>query len=440
MPILIEGGKPLFGTVESSGARNSALKLIYASMFSNEDIYLENVPRLESIYVDLEIIRSIGGKADWVRNNTLVLNGANLNSHEIPYELGSKYRTTFLLAGPLLFRFGKASLPRFVTSIFKPSPINRIVNTWRSLGISVEEDENYIHLKTEASRSTDIAFKTTTHMGTDNAILSALFVPGDTVINNASEEPEVDDLIDFCNKIGGHVERVEPRKIKVVGTNIFRGTHFQVMSDKAEIVAFSVAALLTNGNIVIRNVDKSALTSFVNFLTKVDANFEFSKDDLRIWHSGSPFTPVDINVSPSPGFVPDWMSYAILLLSQSNGVSLVHDTVYTDRFEFTKDLNRMGARIELIKPSSIGVLPVISDDSYDFDKFGEPSTVARVSGPTKLKGEKIHIIDYRFFNTLVVAALIADGRSELHGFKPMFESIENFLDKLVGLGAELKEN
>ena len=304
----------------------------------------------------------------------------------------------------------------------------------------MEEDENYLHLSRDKIHASDIAFRTTTHMGTDNAILSSLFVQGETSINNASEEPEIDDLIKFCNQMGANVERVEPRKIKVTGTNIFKSTRYEVMSDKAEVAAFTAAALLTNGNIVIKKIDKFALTAFVNFLTKIGANFEFSRDELRIWHSGGNFQATELNISPSPGFVPDWMSYATLLLTQAEGTSLIHDTVYVDRLEFTKDLNRIGAKIELIKPSSIGVLPVISDDSYDFEKMGEPSTIARIIGPTKLKGEKMHIIDYRFFNMMVIAGIAAEGRTEIHGYETGYESIEAFFDKLISLGANLRIN
>jgi UDP-N-acetylglucosamine 1-carboxyvinyltransferase len=436
MPIFIEGKVPLQGTVTLSGARNSAIKLIFASMYSNEDVILENVPRLESISTDIEIVQSMGGKAEWIGNNKLLLNGSGMTTHEVPQESGSKYRTAFLLAGPLLYRFGKASIPKVKEHSFKQAPINRIIETWKSLGFEVIEDEEWIHITSTAPKGAEISFKTSSHTGTESAILSAVLISGETVINNASEEPEIEDLIEFCNLIGAEVERVEPRKIKINGTNVFRGCVFEVQSDKYEAAAFATAAILTKGNIVIKNVKKLSMVPFVNFLSKIGVNFEIQDDELRVWNAMT-IEPTTVTVAPSPGFVPDWQPLATLILTQAQGQSLVHDTVYTDRFEYTKDLNRMGAKIETVLPSEVRLIPVISDDSYDFEKRGEPHTVAKILGPSKLHSEKLHIIDPRFANVLVLAALAAEGKTELNDYISLYEPTENFFDKLISLGAKI---
>jgi UDP-N-acetylglucosamine 1-carboxyvinyltransferase len=438
MPIFIEGKVPLQGTVNLSGARNSAIKLIFASMYSNEDIILENVPRVESISVDIEIVQSMGGKAEWIGNNKLLLNGSGLSTFEVPLELGSKYRTAFLLAGPLLFRFGKARIPKVKEAIFKGAPVNRIIETWKSLGFDVSEDEDWINITSQTPKGAEISFKTSSHTGTENAILSAVLIEGETIINNASEEPEIEDLIEFCNYIGATVERVEPRKIKIHGTHVFRGCSFEVQSDKYEAAAFATAAILTKGNIVIKNIQKLSLVPFVNFLSKIGVNFEIQDDELRVWNAAK-VSPSAVTISPSPGFVPDWQPFATLILTQAEGQSTVHDTVYTDRFEYTKDLNRMGAKIEIVKPSQVNIIPVISDDSYDYEKLGEPSTVVKIEGPSKLHAEKLHIIDPRFANVLVLAALAAEGRTELIDYKSLYEPTENFFDKLISLGAKISK-
>jgi UDP-N-acetylglucosamine 1-carboxyvinyltransferase len=438
MPIIIEGNVALRGTVHLSGAKNSALKLVFASLYSNDNIVLDNVPRLESISDDMEIVKSIGGKAEWIGNNKLLLNGSGVNSYEIPYELGSKYRTAFLLAGPLLYRFGKANIPKPANTLFKSSPVNRILYTWKTLGFEVSEDDQYIRLSAGAPKPAEIVFKTTSHTGTDNAIISSLFIAGETTINNASEEPEVDDLVNFAKLMGANVNRIEPRKIKVTGTTVFRGGTFEVMPDKFEAAAYSTAAILTKGNVVIKNINKLSLVPFVNFLSKIGANFELGADELKVWGTPEHLKPSKVTIAPSPGFVPDWAPLATLLLTDADDVSFVHDTVYTDKFNFVRDLNRMGADIELIKPGAIGIVPIISDDSYDFDVNGEPFTVAKITGPSKLKGEKIHIIDPRFANTLVLAALAADGKTEIYDYKSQYESTELFFDKLISLGAKIK--
>ncbi|OGC46968.1 hypothetical protein A3B64_03025 [candidate division WWE3 bacterium RIFCSPLOWO2_01_FULL_37_24] len=273
-------------------------------------------------------------------------------------------------------------------------------------------------------------------MGTGNAILSSIFGIGETTIINAAEESEINDLISFCNLIGAEIDRIEPRKIRILGKRIFRGTSFKVQNDINEAVAFAVGALVTNGNISIKGVEKSGITSFTNVLTKMGANFEFSGDEMRVWHANEELKPVEINTAPAPGFMTHWKSLLVLLATKANGVSIIHDTVYINRFEFTKDLNRMGAKIEILKPSEVNLIPVISDDYYDFNKSGEPYTVARVTGPTKLKGVKSHIIDLRSGAVLVLAALYAEGKSEIGGFEYISRGFEDFFEKFGSLGAK----
>ncbi|MBW6442144.1 hypothetical protein K0B04_04575, partial [Patescibacteria group bacterium] len=174
----IEGGVPLMGTVTVSGSKNSASKLIYASMFSNEDIVLSNVPRVLAVLQDIEVIESVGGKAEWLGTNTLLLNGSQINTHEIPFDIGSKYRTSLLLAGPLLFRFGKVKIPKYISKDGKEIRINRFLDSWVTLGFKIEEDGEYIKIVNDGSAvGAHINFKIPSHTATDNLILSSVFIP-----------------------------------------------------------------------------------------------------------------------------------------------------------------------------------------------------------------------------------------------------------------------
>lgn len=439
--ILVDGGKPLTGSVQISGAKNSVLKVVHAAMFSNEDVVVDNAPRIENLLSDLEIIRLMGGRAEWLSRNRLVLNGAHLNTHEIPYELGSRNRTAALLAAPLLYKFGKALVPKPGGCRIGFRPINRWLKVWDLLGVKVEENDRYYRLTVDDLRPAEINFKINTHMGTDNAILSSLFIPGRSVINNAAEEPEVDDLISFCNLIGADVSRAEPRKIVINGSNIFTAVSnapklFRIQNDRNEIVTFAVAALVTEGNIVIKGVDRNNILSFVNVLSKIGCGFELFGDEMRIWYTGE-LTPMNITTSPAPGFMTDWQPLITLLLTKANGESFIHDTVYTDRFGYIKDLNRMGARIDLHRPTEFGVEPLVSDDAYDFQKLGEAFTIAKVKGPTKFKGTRLHIPDLRAGATLVIAALCANGRSEVTGYENVERGYEDFALKLTGASASV---
>src|SRR3990172_3989889 len=428
--VIIEGGSPLLGTVQVSGTRNSALKLMAAAMFSNDDVILQNVPKIDVVEDDIKMIRILGGRADWAGAGRVILNGSDITSYEVPLETGSKYRTSLLMAPPLLFRFGKASIPKYKTRLSVPRPVNRILEVWKSLGITIEEDEDYYFISSANASSGHVNFKIPSHMSTDVLIMTAAFLPGETEINNASEESEIDDLIDLMNAMGGNVVRSEPRLIKVNGVNIFKGASVEVQPDKTEAVVFSIAALITKGNVVIKNINRNIMVPLVNFLTKIGARYEFEQNSIKILLHDEELQAMNLTIAPTPGFVPDWQSAAKLLLTQCNGTSYIHDTVYTDRFGYTKDLNRIGAKIKLLNPSEAGSSYVISDDTYDVDRLGEPYTVAKTNGPVKLKGEKMNITDFRYGTVHVLAALAAEGRSEIEGSDILDCYIENFMLKL----------
>ncbi len=435
--VSIEGGKPLLGSVTVSGARNSVLKLIPAAMFSNEDVILQNVPKINAVEDAITVVRSLGGKAEWAGSGRLILNASGIDTFEIPKEIGSRYRTSLLMAGPLLYRFGKAVIPSYRPVNTKPGPINRILDAWRALGVDITESSESIYLDGSNMHSNSVNFKLPSHLATDATLLCSVFLPGETVINNASEEVEVDDLIDLLNKIGARVVRTEPKIIKVTGSNIFRGTVKDVQPDKIEAAIFAIAAVLTKGNLLIKNVDRNSLIPLVNFLNKVGVRFEFEQDALKVWRHEEELSAVNLVVSPTPGFIPDWQSIATLLLTQCSGESLIHDTVYTDRFDYIKDLNRMGAKIELVKPGSVGLGSVVSDDTYDVEANGEPYSVARVLGPTKIHAEKLDISSFKFGAVQVLAALTAEGKSEVSGIEHVEAYVEGFTSKLLSLGAKI---
>jgi UDP-N-acetylglucosamine 1-carboxyvinyltransferase len=443
--ITVEGNNQLVGEIHISGAKNAALKIIYASLFSNEDVVLENVPRITSVLADLVLIESVGGLVEWVGTNTLRINGSGMNTSEVPYEVGAKTKTALLLAGPLLYRFGKAKIPRYNSQGYSPSTVDytKYFNTWERLGISITENEEYIELDAKDIHFANISFKHLSHTGTDSAILSALFLEGETVLTHVSEAVEVDSLIEFCILLGGDVTRTEPRKIVVKGTNIFKGAKYKIVPDKTEAAAFAALAVLTNGNLILRNVDRAAMIPFVNLLTKLGVRFEFIDGGLKVWHDGTPLSPVDTTIAPTPGLIPDWKALITLMLTKAVGESIVHDTVYTSRTEYVTDFNRMGAGIELLTPSSAGISPIISDSRYDIDASGEPKTILKIVGEKKLRGEKLNIASPVYGSdgaSLVLASLSAEGKSYISGIENLGYYYENFIEKLRSIGAKIDIN
>lgn len=436
----IEGSNQLEGSIKPSGSKDSAVKLLSAALLSNEDVVLENVPRTSDIDDMIKIIEAIGGSISWIGDNKISVNGSTINTHVVPFEFGSKTRFSTLLAAPLLFRFGKATLPKPINTSLRPQPINRWIDTWELLGNEVYTDEQNIYIEAKEQYGNSVNFKISTHMGTSNALLTAVFTPGQTMINNAAEESEVDDLVKFLNVIGGEVERIGPRKIRVIGRNVFTEGYFEIQPDIIETIAFATASLVTKGSIRIKGIKRLHLTSFVNFLTKIGARFDYSRDELCVWYGGEEFAPHKLESSPAPGFLADWLPYATLLLCFAHGTSYVHDTIYVDRFGFVQDLNRMGADITQMKPTKAGFQVAISDESYDYETLGEPESALEINGPVKLKGARLNMDDKRFNTMLIVAALGAEGKSELIGINEMFVRHENLFEKLISLGAVITEN
>lgn len=437
--LYIEGGNSLVGDVKISGSKNSAIKVIIAALFSNDDVILDNIPHTSSILALIDVINAIGGTCAWQGKNTLIINGSTISLFEIPIEVGNTFRFVPLLAAPLLYRFGKAIIPKPSIQEKKPLLLNRWFDTWELLGYEVLEDPHYIIVRSGGLKPSVIDFKISTHTGTDNAILSSLFIPGETTIVNAAEEPEVDDLIAFCKLMGSDIKRVEPRVIKINGRNIFKGCSFTVQSDRDEVVTFATAAVATSGNITIKNVNRENILSFVNFMAKSGCKFEFSGTEMRVWGTGQLLNPVDLTTLPAPGFMTNWQPFATLLLTKANGDSKIYETVSINRFEYIRDLNRMGSKIQLFQPSDLGYKVQISDDSYNLAESGEPYTVAFIHGPTKLKGVTTESVETNSAAMLVIASLAAEGKSTVHTGNTIALSYHSYIDKLVNLGGVIEE-
>lgn len=437
--LTIEGGCSLVGDVRISGAKNSAVKLIAAALFSNEDIILENVPRIDDVATQIQIVKALGGVCEWVGKSSLIINGSSISSFEVPLALGTRCRSTALMVAPLLFRFGKAIIPKPGGSAIGHRPINRWFDTWEALGYEVLEDPHFLIIRIGGLKPATIDFKINTHTGTDNAILSSLFISGETNIVNAAEESEVDDLLNFCKMMNASVTRIEPRVIKVEGKNVFKGGSFSVQPDKEEVITYATAAIITMGNITLKQINREHILSFVSFMSKMGCKYEFSGDEMRVWSTGEKLEPVDVTTAPAPGFLTNWQPFASLLLTKADGDSTVHETIYTDRFSYAKELNRMGAKMQLFTPSDLGLKTIISDDMYNTEKFGEPRTVLRIHGPTKLKGTSIEVLDIRSGAALAIAALAADGKSTLHNASLIDRGYETFFKKLANLGAVIND-
>ena len=421
MKLTVEGQEPLVGTVKASGSKISAIHLIIASLFSNEDVILENVPRVEDVESLVKIIKSLGATAEWASLNALKINGSSISSNEISFDPVSSNVGLVLLVVPLIYRFGKAKVTKVEDVSPKQHLKNRFLNIWESLHFEIKDDGQFYFIEAKSQLNSEILLKVNTVTGTANAIFSSIFIPDETIITNASSEAEIDDLIEFLNELGGSVKRVDERKIIVSGTSSFGEARYKIMPDHKEAVVFATLALLTYGDITVENVVSGNLLAFVRKLEALGANFEFKENSLRVWRpKEQSLKATNVETAPCPGFLSDWQPAMTVLLTQVEGVSYVTETMHVKRLDFTKELNRMGGKVTLVQLAE------------------EDSAQAMVEGPTHLKKGKVSIPDPLTGEALVLAALSAEGRSELYGYEVVQQASEGFEEKLTGLGAKIK--
>lgn len=439
--VYIVGGQvPLKGTVKISGAKNAAIKEIAATLLTDQPIILENVPQISDVEVDLEIIKALGVEVRKPAPSTLSLQTTQVSKSEVPDQLAAKSRAAIITMGPLLARRGKVILPTPGGCPIGERPLDRHLAALESLGAKFELRGGRIIGRSSKLKGGRVVFQKNTVMGTENALLAAVLAEGETEIIGAAQEPEVEDLVILLGSMGAKILR-DPENagiIRVQGVQGLAGAKHQILPDRNEAVTFAVAAAVTRGDILLTDLRVSDLTAFLPKLAKVGVSFEIQGKNLRVWaDEATVFTPIDLETAPHPGFMTDWQQPMTLLLTQAQGESSVHETVYEDRWEYLKELRKFGAQVEVFTPKQLGRAFEPGNCNFDWKGKGEPKVYAKIIGPAKLHGAKVAIPDLRAGATLVLAALAAEGRSEIAGVEHIERGYENFEEKLSSLGAQI---
>jgi len=311
-----------------------------------------------------------------------------------------------------------------------------------SLGAKFEIGKEKIVGAAKKLRGGRVVFKKRTVMGTENIIMAAALAEGETEILGAAQEPEVEDLISLLNAMGAQIERdpQNPGVLRIQGVQSLGGARHRVLPDRNEAVTYGVAAAITRGDILLTNLNTADLTSFLAKLQKIGVSWEVQGKNLRIYvKDGAVFEPVEVETSPHPGFMTDWQQPLTVLLTQAKGASLIHETVYEDRWKYLAELKKFGAQIKLLTPEELGREFVPGDYEFDWKGAGEPKSFARILGPVPLKGAEVQITDLRAGAALVLAALAAKGRSEVLGVEHIERGYEDLEGKLTRLGARIEK-
>ena len=415
---IVVGGTPLHGEVRIAGAKNAVLKMMAAAVLSDEPTILRNVPRISDVQILRGTMTDIGFEVAPLEEDGLQITAAAADWLFVPLEAAMKMRSSFILLGPLLTRFGRVIISNPGGDRIGRRPVDLHVEAMRARGAEVEYKNGYYFAQAPDGglRGARIAFPYVTVMGTENAILAATLARGTTIIENAAREPEVDDLIAMLRAMGAEIERTTPNQLEIQGVDRLRGVEHRVLGDRLEAGPFAMAAAVTGGDVTMHGVNPSHLGAFTEILAGMGISFETFETDgggLRV-RGGEGIQPATVETQPYPGFATDLQAPLAVLMTQADGVSTIHETIYEDRLDYTMELVKMGAVIEVL------------DERH-----------ARIAGPTPLHGREVEIADLRAGATLILAALAAEDTSIISGVEHVDRGYEAIESKLVGLGAQI---
>ncbi|MFA6587778.1 MAG: UDP-N-acetylglucosamine 1-carboxyvinyltransferase [Patescibacteria group bacterium] len=421
----ITGGIPLTGRTRVAGAKNAATKLMVATLLTDEPCRIEYCPHLGDTEITIELIEKVGGKCQW-EGSDLHIQTAKLSTTTVS-TLSRKNRIPILALAPLLHRGKVAQVPVLGGDKIGPRPVDFHINALINMGAQVEITEKAYLAKAEKLVGKKIILPFPSVGATETILFASVLAEGKTRLENAAIEPEVIELVMFLQKMGAIIHLGANRVIEIEGVKKLHGATHRVGPDRNEVVSFACAAIGTNGDIFVEGAEHLHLISFLNVIRKIGAEFEVHHDGIRFWNK-SKLNAISITTDTHPGFMTDWQQPVVAVLTQAQGTSLIHETIYEDRFSYTKDLNNMGAKIE------------ISSDCQDtgcrfFQKHA--NHVAKIQGPTKLKASTLTIPDIRAGIAHVIAALIADGTSTVNGIEHLDRGYEKLEDRLKQLGADI---
>lgn len=434
---VIKGGKKLKGEIHLLGSKNVALKVLVAACLTSDDVIIENVPLISDFYIMADIIRHLGGKVKFT-DHSVIVSLKKFKSEKIALDKAAEIRTSYMFLAPLLAREKKAIIPNPGGCRIGARPIDRIVDGLKRMGVKIkyESKDGYFHAESpNGLKGTNYRFSKNTHTGTETMIMASVLAKGKTILDNAASEPEVDELIGLLTRMGAKIKREGERKIIINGVESLHGAKFIIAPDRNEAVTFAVAAVITEGDIFIKNIKSKGLEEFLEMLKKAGGGFEKKEDGIRFFYKGK-LNPTEVMTTFYPGFMTDWQGAWAVLMTKAEGSSTIHETVYENRFTYVDELQKMGADISLYNPQVKN-----PDKIYNFnvkDDNGKNFHAANIKGPTVLHNGVVDIKDLRAGATLVLAALAASGESVLLDIEHLDRGYEKFDKRLKKLGANIK--
>ncbi len=427
---LIEGGTPLHGRVPISGAKNAVTKILISTLLTDDLCVLRNVPLLGDLYLTLTLCIDIGSRVELV-DHTLSISTPGVHCPNVSTEVGGLNRMAIISVGPLLHRCGEADIPMPGGDRIGARPIDFHVNGLKLMGAKVEEQEGRYHFSAPAGlHGATICLPFPSVMATENFLITASLAKGVTIIENAALEPEIIDLIKFLQKMGAIIEIKVDRRIVIEGVDSLHGARHTLLSDRNEAVSLAIAAYLTKGDVYLQGAQQDTLLTFLNTLSKMRLLFDIDDDGIRFMGDDRPPPPLALETDVHPGFMTDWQQPFTVLLTQADGLSVIHETIYEDRFGYTSALAEMGAHLEQYT-NCLGEVSCRFREKQYFHS-------CLVRGPTPLNATILDIPDIRAGCSYILAALSASGTSQVYGIEHIERGYEGLHLKLQNLGAKIE--
>lgn len=433
----IKGGIPLEGRVKAAGAKNAVTKILVASLISDKKCILYNVPNINEVEITVELCKEIGSEVHWDRQQGMIeIVTKNLKSLYIPQRFSGANRIPILMIGALLGRTDEdIIIPTAGGCKIGNRPVDFHIQALEKLGAVIEyrvmkKEGAYFARAHEGLKGTLIELDYPSVGATENCILAAVRAKGSTVIKNAALEPEILDLILFLQKLGAHIYVDVDKTIRVSQATQFYDVEHTILTDRIEAASLGLAGISTKGRVFVEGAEHRHMVTFLSKLREVNGGFEIKKDGIEFFYQGPLKGGVHIETDVYPGFATDWQQPFVVLLTQAEGFSVVHETVYENRFGYTLTLNEMGANTELFTHCLGGKSCRYSCQGYHHSLL--------VKGPTPLTAKKIHIPDLRAGFAYVMAGLLIQEETVISGLAYLDRGYENLEGKLLALGAQIK--
>lgn len=409
----ITGNRELSGTIRISGAKNSAVAIIPASILANGKVTICNVPEISDTDALSEILEYLGAKIDR-KTESIVIDPTGIINKEIPESISKKLRASYYFMGALLGKYKKVEMYFPGGCSIGTRPINLHLKGFEALGAKVIEDNNKYIITADELKGANIYLDVASVGATINIILASVYAKGTTVIDNAAKEPEITNLATFLNNMGAKITGAGTSQIKIKGVKELSGCFHEVIPDRIEAGTYTIIGALCGKDLRIDNVIPEHLEGLIQKLKEIKVNIEIG-DDYFILNKSDSYKATNIKTVPYPGFPTDLQQPVTTLLTQAIGKSIVEETIWENRFMNVPYLNQMGANIEMLKDKKIAVF-----------------------GPTKLKGTTVEATDLRAGASLVIAALIAEGKTTIKNIEHILRGYEEIVEKLTNVGAKIE--